>query len=217
MESGRRHQDVIKITSAATQKYYTCTYKRNTCHKKRKKPSVATSQPQLGFSSPVTRRSFFFFRLVVWLILYFADALLITDSRSSHCFLVNSQNCGKKGRKKGTRERTSGVLTCICVPEEEHATVFLFFFQREESAACRAAYHLSLCFCFSSDPPRGRSEDEGGVRLTHNRYHILLQLLSLSLCLLLFRQFPRKTERKKEKIEIKTKAKPKMTSKMDDF
>ena len=139
--------------------------------------------------------------MVVWLILYFADALLITDSRSSHCFLVNSQNCGKKGRKKGTRERTSGVLTCICVPEEEHATVFLFFFQREESAACRAAYHLSLCFCFSSDPPRGRSEDEGGVRLTHNRYHILLQLLSVSLSLSLPSSFSSISEKdgKKER------------------
>lgn len=154
--------------------------------------------------------------MVVWLILYFADALLITDSRSSHCFLVNSQNCGKKGRKKGTRERTSGVLT-ICVQKRNTP---LFFFRREESAACRAAYHLSLCFCFSSDPPRGRAEDEGGVRLTHNRYHILLQLLSLFLLPSSFSSISEKDgkkERKNEKTEIKTKAKPKMTSKMDDF
>lgn len=163
----------------------------------------------MGFSSPVTRRRFFFL-LVVWLILYFADALLITDSRSSHCFLVNSQNCGKKGRKKGTRERTSGVLT-VCV--QKRNTPLFCFSERRIGCLPRCLPPVTLFLFFKRPTPRPRRRRRRRPSHPQPLPYPPSTTLSLPSTFFFFVNFrERRKERKKERMK-KLKSKRKLNQK----
>ena len=154
VESGRRHQDVIKITSAATQKYYTCTYKRNTCHKKRKKPSVATSQPQLGFSSPVTRRSFFFsFGCLAHFI--FRQRATYYWQQKQPLFSCKLPKLWKKGEKKrDERENVWCAHLYMCTRRGTRHCFFVFFSERRIGCLPRCLPPVTLFLFFKRPAPR---------------------------------------------------------------
>ena len=143
--------------------------------------------------------------MVVWLILYFADALLITDSRSSHCFLVNSQNCGKRGEKKG-RERERLVCSLVYVYQKRNTPLFFCFFFREKNrlpAALPTTCHFVFVFQATrpAAAPKTKAASVSPTTVTISSFNYSLSLSAF----FFFVNFRERRKERKKKLKSKRK------------